>query len=70
MGYWLEFGRGGRGMGLYCEMGELDGVVYGVCVNIATLVFCERCADTHTTRTILRPKYYPKKQTFHSTLLQ
>lgn len=46
----LEFGRGGRGMGLYCEMGELDGVVYGVCVNIATLVFCERCTDTHSTQ--------------------
>lgn len=37
-------------MGLYCEIGELDGVVYGVCVNIATLVFCERCTDTHTTQ--------------------
>ncbi len=35
-------------MGLYCGMGELDGVVYGVYVNIATLVFCERCTDTHT----------------------
>lgn len=43
-------------MGLYCEMGELDGVVYGVCVNIATLVFCERCTDTHTMQ--LRTDYF------------
>jgi AhpD family alkylhydroperoxidase len=37
-------------MGLYIGMGELDGVVYDVCVNIATLVFCEHCTDTHTTQ--------------------